>query len=365
MSRRVDTRRWATSVAFAALFGFATLAFGQADAKKAARPYYEKGATEYNLGHFPDAIAQFEKAYELDPAPILLFNIAQAHRQNGNNERAAFFYRRYLEQEPNAANRADVEKRIKDLEDAVRQQNDLKRRPPTEVAKDDHSVPVAQQQDTQPPPPPSGQPPPPPPSSTSGGAGADVPAITNKPPTPEEERVIRMAASAGPAFPKFSGRDLDEPTLLTVRAEGGYTVYRASPLAIDAGLTLGFAPLQYKTIDTGTNQSGAFWTVMATGTVRYRVAPAVDLHGELGLGAVWWSGLGAMNPFTVGGAASSGPIPMPSFLIGLGASYVIGNGLFVFAEPAFLFSKTTGAGLSDGVSSVLRFDLAFGLGYAI
>src|SRR5215467_597837 len=123
--------------------------------KKAAKPHYDKGASEYNLGHFAEAISEFEKAYEQDPAPILLFNIAQAHRQSGNNERAAFFYRRYLEQEPNADNRTDVEKRIKDLEDAVRQQNDLKRRPPTEVAKDDHSVPVVQQPDTQPPPPPA------------------------------------------------------------------------------------------------------------------------------------------------------------------------------------------------------------------
>jgi hypothetical protein len=367
MIPRVDTKRWATSVAFAALFGFASIAFAQqqaVDSKKAARPYYERGATEYNLGHFADAIAQFEKAYELDPAPILLFNIAQAHRQNGNNERAAFFYRRYLEQEPNAANRADVEKRIKDLEDAVRQQNDIKHRPPTEVAKDDHSVPVTQQQDTQPPPaqPTGGEPPHPP---STGGGGGDVPAITGKPPTPEEERFVRMVASVGPAFPKFAGRDLDEPTLLTVRIGGGYTVYRASPLAIDAGLSIGFAPLQYKTIDTGSNQSGAFWSVLATGTVRYRVAPAIDLHGELGLGANWWTGLGAMNPFTVAGAASSGPIPMPSFLIGVGASYVIGNGLFVFAEPAFLYSKTTGSGLSDAVSAVLRFDVAFGIGYAI
>ena len=95
--------------------------------KKAARPHYEKGASEYNLGHFAEAISEFEKAYEQDQAPILLFNIAQAHRQSGNNERAAFFYRRYLEQEPDAANRPEVEKRIKDLEGVIQQQNDVKK----------------------------------------------------------------------------------------------------------------------------------------------------------------------------------------------------------------------------------------------
>src|SRR6516165_5979940 len=119
------------ALALAASLGARPAAAGEA-AKKAAKPHYDKGASEYNLGHFAEAISEFEKAYEQDPAPILLFNIAQAHRQSGNNERAAFFYRRYLEQDPNSDNRADVEKRIKDLELVIQQQNDVKRRPPTE-----------------------------------------------------------------------------------------------------------------------------------------------------------------------------------------------------------------------------------------
>jgi hypothetical protein len=386
MNTSIRTNRWATSVraGLIALFAVAALlsparAGAQAgDAKrvdveankKAARPHYEKGATEYNLGHFPEAIAEFERAYQLDPAPILLFNIAQAHRQNSNNERAAFFYRRYLEQEPNAANRADVEKRIKDLEDAVRQQNDLKRRPPTEVAKEERDARVPQQQDTQPPPGPAvTQPPaitsPNPVTGGGGAAGADVPAITGKPPAAEEQRSIRLAFSAGPAFPSFSGRDLAKPTLLSLRASGGYTVFRSGPAAVDVGLSLAFAPLQYRTIDTGSNQTGSFWGALATGTFRYRVIPALDLHGELGAGVLWWGGLDAGNPFTVAGAASSGPVPMPSFLIGVGASYILGSGIFVFAEPAFVYSKTTGAGLTDGVSAVSRFDLALGIGYAL
>jgi tetratricopeptide (TPR) repeat protein len=68
------------------------------------------------LGHFPEAIEEFEKAYDLKPEPVFLFNIAQGHRQNGNLQRAVFFYRRYLEANPKAKDRADVEKRIKDTE---------------------------------------------------------------------------------------------------------------------------------------------------------------------------------------------------------------------------------------------------------
>jgi tetratricopeptide (TPR) repeat protein len=100
----------------------------------AAKPFYERGIVEYNLGHFAEAIVQFEKAYEQDRAPILLFNIAQAHRQSGNPERALFFYRRYLEGDPNATNRADVEKRMAELDEMVKRQTEVKSRPPTSVS---------------------------------------------------------------------------------------------------------------------------------------------------------------------------------------------------------------------------------------
>jgi tetratricopeptide (TPR) repeat protein len=99
-----------------------------------AKPFYDRGIVEYNLGHFAEAIVQFEKAYEQDRAPILLFNIAQAHRQSANPERALFFYRRYLENDPHAANRSDVEKRMAELDEMVKRQAEVKSRPPTSVA---------------------------------------------------------------------------------------------------------------------------------------------------------------------------------------------------------------------------------------
>jgi tetratricopeptide (TPR) repeat protein len=80
-----------------------------------ARSSFERGVKEYNLGHFEAAAAEFEKAYQLDPVPIFLFNMAQSFRQLGNVERALFFYRRYLES-PDIPDRADVERRIAELE---------------------------------------------------------------------------------------------------------------------------------------------------------------------------------------------------------------------------------------------------------
>jgi tetratricopeptide (TPR) repeat protein len=120
-------------VASALCFAFAAPARAQS-MKKGAKVYFERGATEYNLGHFTEAITQFEKAYEIDPAPILLFNIGQCHRQTGNKERALFFYRRYLEQNPKADNRNDVENRMAELERSIKEEKDLQQRPPTNLA---------------------------------------------------------------------------------------------------------------------------------------------------------------------------------------------------------------------------------------
>jgi hypothetical protein len=360
-----------------ATFGSAAVAAGPGGTeagKKAARPHYEKGASEYNLGHFAESISEFEKAYEQDPAPILLFNIAQAHRQSGNNERAAFFYRRYLEQEPNAANRAEVEKRIKDLEGVIQQQNDVKRRPPTEVTDQDQRA-AAQPPGTTP-----GAPPPATPAAFTPPPGA---AATSLPPpiTPgspeatvstsaagaeaEAAHPVHLAISVGPAFPSFSGADLQEPTLLSMRLGAAYAIDLHRAGAIDVGASVAYAPFQYRTTDSGTNQSAAFWGLLATGTYRYRLAPNFDIAGELGGGVIWWSGLGEHNPFTAGGVGATGAVPMPSLLLGVGAIYHLPAHFSVFAQPTFLLSKTTSDGLSSAISSVSRFDLAFGVGYAI
>jgi hypothetical protein len=48
--------------------------------------------------------------------PPFLFDIAQCHRKLGNNKEALGFYRSYLRVAPNASNRAEVQKRISELD---------------------------------------------------------------------------------------------------------------------------------------------------------------------------------------------------------------------------------------------------------
>src|SRR5689334_21413543 len=84
-----------------------------------ARKFYDQGTKYYALGRFPEAIENYEKAFEIKPDPIFLYNIAQAHRLNNNFERAKFFYKSFLRQMPDAPNRADVEKRISEMDAAL------------------------------------------------------------------------------------------------------------------------------------------------------------------------------------------------------------------------------------------------------
>jgi tetratricopeptide (TPR) repeat protein len=93
-----------------------------ADPKIEAKAHFDKGNTHYNLGEFDEAIAEFKTAYELSSAPGLLFNIAQSYRLKKDYEQANQFYKTYLRLKPDAANRAEVEERIKEMEHLIEEQ---------------------------------------------------------------------------------------------------------------------------------------------------------------------------------------------------------------------------------------------------
>jgi tetratricopeptide (TPR) repeat protein len=122
--------RWFSALALVAILSLAApVSAAPVDTKGASR-HYKKGLTEYNLGHFDAAVEEFEQAYALNPQPILLYNIAQSHRQLGHHERALFFYRRYLEGAPEAKNRVDIEARMRELEESLKRENDVRTQPP-------------------------------------------------------------------------------------------------------------------------------------------------------------------------------------------------------------------------------------------
>lgn len=84
------------------------------EALKEARKLTGDATVEYNVGRFDEALVLYTKAYERYPKPVLLFDLGQCHRQLGHYERALFFFQGYLRGQPNAPNRALVEKFIDD-----------------------------------------------------------------------------------------------------------------------------------------------------------------------------------------------------------------------------------------------------------
>jgi tetratricopeptide (TPR) repeat protein len=84
-----------------------------------ARTLYTSGTTHYNLREYPEALADFKSAYRVHPDPVFLFNIAQCYRQTGDADQAASYYRAFRRELPEAANRADVDRLINEMDKAA------------------------------------------------------------------------------------------------------------------------------------------------------------------------------------------------------------------------------------------------------
>jgi tetratricopeptide (TPR) repeat protein len=82
----------------------------------AAREHYRRGTTLYDLGNYLAAAAEFAKAYGCRDDAVLLYNIAQSYRLARRMPEARDYYHAYLERAPRASNRAEVERKIADLD---------------------------------------------------------------------------------------------------------------------------------------------------------------------------------------------------------------------------------------------------------
>lgn len=101
------------------------------DASRAqARKHFQEGTKAFDLGHFEEAIRDYEAAYRLRDDPVLLYNLAQAHRLAGHNGDALRLYKVYLNRLPKATNRAEVLTKIAALDELVRQEKAMRSIPP-------------------------------------------------------------------------------------------------------------------------------------------------------------------------------------------------------------------------------------------
>lgn len=84
-----------------------------------ARQHFDAGTKAYDLGHYIDAVKEYEAAYNAKPDPAILYNIGQAYRLAGDYPSAIRSYKSYLRRVPDAENRPEVERRIADLQKVI------------------------------------------------------------------------------------------------------------------------------------------------------------------------------------------------------------------------------------------------------
>ncbi|MGZ3426194.1 MAG: tetratricopeptide repeat protein [Polyangia bacterium] len=127
------------------------------DASRVAMDHYRRGTRAYDLGHFLEAAAEYEKAYEAKENPALLYNLGQAYRGAGEHQKALNAYRAYLRNAPDATNREEVTHFIEALRHTIEVQKATTEKPPV------GTLPAPQPTVTPPPPPTAIVAPPPPP----------------------------------------------------------------------------------------------------------------------------------------------------------------------------------------------------------
>jgi tetratricopeptide (TPR) repeat protein len=76
---------------------------------------FELARSHFDHGDYDRAIAEFLQAYGYKPIPLFLYNAAQTALRADKLELALGYYERYLREDPQAPERAEVEERIATL----------------------------------------------------------------------------------------------------------------------------------------------------------------------------------------------------------------------------------------------------------
>ncbi|HEY4393299.1 MAG TPA: tetratricopeptide repeat protein [Polyangia bacterium] len=132
--------------------------------KQEIHTHYQQATRAYDLGKYQEAIDEYQKVYEIDGDPVMLYNIGQAYRLNDQPQESIHFYRRYLQRSPEARNRDDVERKIAVQEKLIED----RRKAAAAVS----------------PPPPKKEPPPPPPKVAPPPPPPPAPVVVAPPPPP-------------------------------------------------------------------------------------------------------------------------------------------------------------------------------------
>lgn len=76
----------------------ATASIAHAGDQKEADRHFKSGVAFFNEAKYTEALAEFERAYEIAPHPLVLYNIASCHRELSHYGEAVKFYRQFLDE---------------------------------------------------------------------------------------------------------------------------------------------------------------------------------------------------------------------------------------------------------------------------
>ena len=86
-----------------------------AEQSAASHDLYLRGLDAFNQNDFSLASRLWQTGYDLDPRPLFLFNIGQAARKMGDKPRAVEYFLKFVASDPNAPERAEVDRLIQEL----------------------------------------------------------------------------------------------------------------------------------------------------------------------------------------------------------------------------------------------------------
>lgn len=326
---------------------------------KTADDWYKEGETQYNLGNFTGAVDAFKKGFELEPneskKAAYLYNVAQAYRQNKDCSNAQFFYKRYLALKENDTKkplkpekRAEIEERIKELDECAKQQEAIRNKPPDSNLRPDGDDP--RPDDTKPDPKDVGD------VSDTTEEDEDEDGITATTPAPGPT-VLSARLTGGGA--KITTGDLDVPLQATFALIAGYPIAINEQLTLEVGAGFTFTPVPYESM--GMSKSAKLMAVVANAGVTFAVAEKIGLRADVGLGALFFTGV-SESPFT-DNQPTSGALGMFHTRVALSADYAFTPNVIATLTPiAFSYSPPK-EGLREDITSITAIDFMVGLGY--
>lgn len=87
---------------------------------EAAKNHFGAGKAYYDERRWEDALREFKEAYRLSKKPALLYNIALCNERLLRYEEAVEVLRNYLRIDPNAEDKAGIERKVADLDTAIK-----------------------------------------------------------------------------------------------------------------------------------------------------------------------------------------------------------------------------------------------------